>query len=201
MHRPKSVKSKHSLPAAPSHLVAGWTLLLCLLTVSCSHETATPEPEPQAAAQSLQEKLTNCASWTRHPTNQTLVELTIANPCESMDATAESSSLQQPQKPDEQASKFLIALEEQLGLDSVQDELKVRRVQNSSLGSLVRFDQSYQGLAVWPAELSVQLNNDQQLLGIRGDYVPTPSALSLTPKLSADTAICLLYTSPSPRDS
>ena len=87
------------------------------------------------------------------------------------------------------ANALLFEIEAELGLQLTTDELKVRQVQNSPLGDLVRFDQYYQQLRVWPAELSVQLNSDQHVVAVRGNYIGTPVTLDLTPRLSEQDAV------------
>ncbi len=53
----------------------------------------------------------------------------------------------------------------------------------------LRFEQRYQGLEVWPGELSVHLNPEGDVDRMNGAYVPTPRRIAAQPELTAGEAM------------
>ncbi len=77
-----------------------------------------------------------------------------------------------------------------LRLDDPQAELTLTRQQTDDLSwTHLRFDQTYKGLPVWPAELIVHLDPNGHVDLLNGAFVPTPKKLDTTPALDEATAI------------
>lgn len=88
------------------------------------------------------------------------------------------------------ARAFLRANRALLRIDDPDSELSLRRRQRDRLGKRhLRFDQRYQGLPVWPAELIVHLDARGNVELMTGVYVPTPRKLSRTPALTTQDAV------------
>ncbi len=88
------------------------------------------------------------------------------------------------------ARTFLQANRGLLRLDDPQAELKLTRQQTDELDRThLRFDQTYKGLSVWPAELIVHLDPSGHVDLLNGAFVPTPKKLDIVPALDKATAI------------
>ena len=88
------------------------------------------------------------------------------------------------------ARTFLQTNRALLRLDDPQAELTLTRQQTDNLSRThLRFDQTYKGLPVWPAELIVHLDPNGHVDLLNGAFVPTPKKLDTTPALDKATAI------------
>ncbi len=88
------------------------------------------------------------------------------------------------------AQKFLQANRALLRLDDPQAELTLTRQQTDALDRThLRFDQMYNGLPVWPAELIVHLDPNGHVDLLNGVFVPTPKKLDTTPVIDEATAV------------
>lgn len=87
------------------------------------------------------------------------------------------------------AKEFLRENGALLLLNDPDGELRLASRQADGLGgSVLRFTQHYQGLTVWPAEISVQLDSGGNVDLVDCAYVPTPSEVPVQPKLTAKDA-------------
>jgi Zn-dependent metalloprotease len=87
------------------------------------------------------------------------------------------------------ARNFLQRNRELLRLEDPSTELDGARQFQDELGyTQVHFDQRYEGLQVWPAGLTVQMDRAGHAHLLIGSYVPTPAELELTPRLEPGEA-------------
>ena len=88
------------------------------------------------------------------------------------------------------ARTFLQTNRALLRLDDPQAELTLTRQQTDDLSRThLRFDQTYKGLPVWPAELIVHLDPNGHVDLLNGAFVPTPKKLDTVPVINEATAI------------
>lgn len=74
-------------------------------------------------------------------------------------------------------------------LDDPDRELQLSNQQADDLGgSILRFNQSFQGLTVWPAEIGVRLNGSGEVDLVDCAYIPTPNGITVQPKLTSNEA-------------
>ncbi|HEX6865376.1 MAG TPA: hypothetical protein VF414_21285, partial [Thermoanaerobaculia bacterium] len=87
------------------------------------------------------------------------------------------------------AQSFLSANRSLLRLQDPGRELAAAGRFRDELGfSHLRFEQRYQGLRVWPAEVLVHLDEEGSVYLLNGAYVPTPT-LGVRPVFSAEAAV------------
>ena len=88
------------------------------------------------------------------------------------------------------ARTFLEANRGLLRLDDPHAELELTRQHTDDLGRThLRFDQTYNGLSVWPAELIVHLDPNGHVDLLNGAFVPTPKKVDTVPVLDEATAV------------
>jgi Zn-dependent metalloprotease len=87
------------------------------------------------------------------------------------------------------AGNFLERNRELLLLKSPAEELAQTQETTDTLGyTQIRYEQRYEGLSVWPAGLSVQMDRAGHANLLTGAYVPTPEGLATTPQVDATRA-------------
>ncbi len=87
------------------------------------------------------------------------------------------------------AQAFLQANRDLLRLEDPPAELELTRSHTDELGRThLRFDQIYDGLAVWPAELIVHLDPNGHVDLLNGAFVPTPQGIETVPVLDEAAA-------------
>ena len=87
------------------------------------------------------------------------------------------------------ADDFLTQYKTILRLDNPQQELSLITVQDDTLGRhYLRYQQQYRGLNIWPAELTVQFNTNNQVDLVNGYYIPTPNQVKTTPTVHQQVA-------------
>ena len=83
-------------------------------------------------------------------------------------------------------------LEEFASLTRIKDprnELSLIRIHNDTMGRhYLRYQQMYQGLPVWPAELTVQINAQHEVDLLNGHYIATPEHIPLEPVIQQSSA-------------
>jgi len=90
----------------------------------------------------------------------------------------------------EQAAVFLNNYQQLLLTQNAQAEWRLSHLEKDALGRTnVRFSQMYEGLEVFPAELSVHVNKDGAVDLLDGVFIPTPEIVDLQPKIEADRAV------------
>lgn len=93
------------------------------------------------------------------------------------------------------ARAFLDTNRELLGLENPTAELTVKTTRTSDTGEKhVRFEQTFDGLPVWPAELVVHLDATGNVNLLDGAFTRTPSNINTTPTLDEAAAIGLART-------
>ncbi len=142
-------------------------------------------PEQQRALAALQWRSGKQLEVRGHPEKKTIRYLqglslepaaTIADSGKSMAETT--------------AANFLSQNRELLLLNEPGTELVRTAEQHDSLGfTQVHYEQTYQGLPVWPASLTVQLNPAGNASLLTGAYVPTPDDLNLEPGVPPQEAL------------
>ena len=92
------------------------------------------------------------------------------------------------------ALSFIDRYKAQFKLKQPQDELKCLSATTDDLGlTHVRFQQIYQGIPVWGAEVNVHLNRNNIIYLVQGRYIPTPNHIRLQPSLNSHEALeCVL---------
>lgn len=79
---------------------------------------------------------------------------------------------------------------EQLRLTDPQRELQLVSLQTDELGfSHLRFQQLYEGIPIWSADLYVHVRSDGEIVLLNGRYVPTPAGAPTRPRLTPPEAI------------
>lgn len=87
------------------------------------------------------------------------------------------------------ARAFLRANRQLLKLQDPDRELELRSTETDELGlSHLRFDQEYRGLEVWPADLIVHLDENDDVYLLDGAFVPTPRLPTTTPVVPEEQA-------------
>ncbi len=87
------------------------------------------------------------------------------------------------------ALQFLDGYKELFLLKDPRAELKVKSVQEDKAGNIhIRFDQAYQGIPVWGAQLLVHLHKDGYIKSVNGRWEPTPQ-IDVIPTLSKENAL------------
>lgn len=90
----------------------------------------------------------------------------------------------------ELARRFLASSRELFLLQDPGSELRVLREEDDGLGGrVVRFQQTYGGLEVWPAQLTANISGHGHLTTVTGAYAPTPAALDLTSQVTPVEAL------------
>lgn len=94
-------------------------------------------------------------------------------------------------EPAEQlARRFVAEARELFLLRDPASELQLLRQEADGLGGqVVRFQQTYGGLEVWPAQLTANVSVHGYLTTVTAAYAPTPAALDLVPRLTPDDAL------------
>ena len=91
---------------------------------------------------------------------------------------------------EEQAKAFLNDYHHLLLTQNAQVEWRLSHVEKDALGRTnVRFSQTYEGLEVYPAELSVHVSKEGEVVVLDGVFIPTPKIDELQPKIQADEAV------------
>lgn len=75
-----------------------------------------------------------------------------------------------------------------LGIDDPGSELTVERIERDHAGSIVRFSQRYQGIPVWPSNITVHFDTTGRATLIDGAFARTPRRVVTTPSLRAGHA-------------
>ena len=87
------------------------------------------------------------------------------------------------------ARSFLRTNRALLRLEDPDRELALARRERDDLGYRhLRFVQVYEGLPVWPCELTVHLHPDGHVVLMDGAFVPTPTGVETTPRLTGAEA-------------
>lgn len=90
----------------------------------------------------------------------------------------------------ELARRFVTSSRELFLLKDPGSELQVLREEDDGLGGrVVRFQQTYGGLEVWPAQLTANVSEHGYLTTVTGAYVPTPVALDLSSQITPAEAL------------
>lgn len=88
------------------------------------------------------------------------------------------------------ASDFLTTYKEVLRINDPSAELTLSSVQEDERGRhYVRYQQNYQSIPVWPSELIVQLDAQNQVDLFSGYHIPTPTHLATQPSVTREFAI------------
>lgn len=102
---------------------------------------------------------------------------------------ARPTQLKAPSSPEQAAMQFAETYGGLFGLHQPKAELTVMRSQVSDNGHhFVRYQQVHQGVPILGGEIIVQTNQDQALLSMGGEVLPT-FELNTTPAISVDQAI------------
>lgn len=73
-------------------------------------------------------------------------------------------------------------------------ELTPLKEEKDALGvTVLRFGQVYQGLEVWPSQLTANVSDDGRLTVVTGAYAPTPETVELKPKITEGQALAKAY--------
>jgi len=88
------------------------------------------------------------------------------------------------------AKEFLIEYKNLLLISNPEQELTLQDIRHDSLGrQYLRYTQHYQGIPIWPSELTVQINEHGQIDLLNGYYIPSPRTAQLTPIIEQANAI------------
>ena len=94
------------------------------------------------------------------------------------------------QSREERAMHFLQANRTLLRLKDPAAELALTASRQDEIGhSHLRYAQTYQGLPMWPAGLTVHFDREGKVTTLDGAYVPTPALNAPAPKLSGGQAV------------
>ncbi len=88
------------------------------------------------------------------------------------------------------AQEFLDAYKNLLHITNPKDELALQGIRHDALGRhYLNYVQTYQGIPIWPTELTVQINKAGQIDLLNGYYIPSPHNIILTPQIEQTAAI------------
>jgi Zn-dependent metalloprotease len=88
------------------------------------------------------------------------------------------------------ARRFVASSRELFLLRDPESELRLLRDEDDGLGGrVVRFQQTYSGLEVWPAQLTANVSEHGYLRSVTGAYVPSPVMLELTSQITPADAL------------
>jgi len=105
-------------------------------------------------------------------------------------ATPTDPSAPTSEPPESRALRFVAENRDLFLLKNPQAELVVTAVEaDSSGGQIVRMAQRFNGLEVWPGQLTANLSSGGYLTVITGTYAPTPESVLLEPQIQPDAAI------------
>ena len=179
-------------------------LLLCVgsvaLFTACENEPAIDQVASEPALVQAT-KIPHNAIITRQSRNDTLLTLANADLCQELDLRSDFAALRQQADFAGLALAYVGSITHELRLHAADQEFVARPIQTSASGNLVRLDQRYKGMRVWPAELAVKFDQAGHVVFVRGSYIPTPTGLNLTPSLDEEAALnraldTLNYTAP-----
>lgn len=87
------------------------------------------------------------------------------------------------------ALEFLEGYKDLFLLKDPKTELNVKSIKEDKAGNThIRFDQTYQGIPVWGAQILVHFNKDGSIKSVNGRWEPTPQ-IDITPILSKEDAL------------
>ena len=131
-------------------------LLLCVgsvaLFTACENEPAIDQVASEPALV-LATKIPHNAIITRQSRNDTLLTLANADLCQELDPHSDFAALRQQADFAGLALAYLGSITHELRLHAADREFVARPIQTSASGNLVRLDQRYKGLRVWPCLL------------------------------------------------
>jgi bacillolysin len=94
------------------------------------------------------------------------------------------------ERDEKTAREFLRSKRNLVRISNPDEELRLSRYSEDELGRRhLRYEQSYKGLPVWPAELNIHLDKYGNADLMNGAYVPSPRRLVTKPVLNVDAAI------------
>lgn len=142
-------------------------------------------PEQQAALTKLRWGLAKDLRYRGDGNNATvrsLASAALAAPLDLKNPLAESADKLAKRFIDENRALFL--------LKAPEAELALRATEDDGLGgTVVRFTQRYDGIEVWPAQLTANVTKHGYLTVVTGAYAPTPEGVVTTPMLTPEQAL------------
>lgn len=96
----------------------------------------------------------------------------------------------QADDPEAMARQFLNENHEMLGITSenITNELRLHAVRESAAGTVVRFRQHYQGLAVNKSEITIAISPDYRVTNVANSFRPDLNLTSISPAITAAQA-------------
>lgn len=103
---------------------------------------------------------------------------------------SEEQGYKKNQTAEDSARAFLNRYSRVIKINNPDEEMKVLKNFTGELGhNHVRFKQYFQGLPVWPSELTVHLDENHNVSTLNGNFMPTPTKpIPSTPRISAEQA-------------
>jgi Zn-dependent metalloprotease len=173
-----------NVPAAVSNFVAK-------IANSTNHGTVAFNPakstyaqfknsQQQDAFNRLEKNTSGSAQLFLRPDNSTPIQIK-GNPL--MKAVGGSGTI--AEQNEKTASTFLRENATLLLLDNPDKELRLIASETDSLGMVnIRYAQTYAGLDVWPAQLSVHLDAQGNVVMMDGAYIATPEGVATVPQIA-----------------
>lgn len=125
----------------------------------------------------------------RNPENETIAYLQGENLSQGMEEDETFRRLQSENLLPQIALSFLNAHRSFFKLIQPADELRVKSLKTDNLGlKHVRFEQVFEGLAVWACEIIVHLDTSNHVYLLQGRYIPTPKDVNTRAGLSPEEA-------------
>jgi Zn-dependent metalloprotease len=122
--------------------------------------------------------------------NKTVLLLKGKNLSEKLERDEKFQTLQSKGQYVEIALAFISANHSLFQLASPPEELSVKSLQTDDLGfTHMKFNQAYQGIPVWPGEINLHINQQNQVYLIEGRYIPTPVKVNTHPVISEKEAM------------
>jgi Zn-dependent metalloprotease len=122
--------------------------------------------------------------------NKTIISLKGNNLSEELERDEKFKTLQSKGQYVEIALAFLSANHSLFQLASPPEELSVNSLQTDDLGfTHMKFRQAFQGILVWPGEINLHINQQNQVYLIEGRYIPTPVMVNTRPVISENEAM------------
>jgi bacillolysin len=126
----------------------------------------------------------------RDEKNETIIFVKGKNLSEELENDKKFHALQSTNQYSEIALAFLTANHLLFQLIAPSDELSVKSVESDDLGfTHIKFQQSYKGISVCPAEINLHLNQQNHVYLIQGRYIPTPENVTIQPVITEKDAM------------
>ena len=163
-------------------------LVSCAMTLKQKGEIGKPAQaagenncRPPATGDGILFMLPSDARLQRHPDTQTVVSMKGRDLSRALDGVGRYRNLLAQKRFYDAAVCFLDFYNQVFRLDHPARELSPASVRTDDLGMThVRLVQGYEGIPVWPGEITVHFSAQGAIYWVQGHYIPTPRKMDPT---------------------